>query len=165
MNKTKLIGIGIFVGISGFVLSLYLYVKRQTELLKKFQYKILDFKINTATLNLVKGNLDVLFISISDIEVVVYTFLLDFYFNGEKVGYIEEQSSFIIPANGSATIPLNFTLNPQSIFGNVTDILAYSLRQKDASIRVEGYAKLKSGIVKANLPIIYETTIKEILTD
>lgn len=165
MNKAKLIGVGIFVGVGGFLFSLYLYGKKQVDLLKKFQYKILNFKIDTANLNLVKGKINVLFTSISDVEVVVDTFLLDFYFNGQKVGYLEEQSSFIIPSNGSATIPLNFTLNPQLIFGNITDIIAYTLRKKDALIRVEGYAKIRSGIIKADLPIIYETTIKEILED
>jgi hypothetical protein len=58
-----------------------------------------------------------------------------------------------------------YTLNPQLIFGNVTDILAYTLRQKDAAISVRGYATLKSGFVKATLPLTYDTTIKEILRD
>jgi hypothetical protein len=107
----------------------------------------------------------VLFGSQSDVEVVVQSFILDFYFNGKKVGYLEDTTEFVIPAKGYTTIPFKYTLNPQLIFSNAVDIVSYALRQKDASISVRGYAKLKSGFVKVALPISYDTTIKQILSD
>jgi hypothetical protein len=164
MNK-KLIGGTILVGVGLFVYSLYSYAKRQASLLEQFTYKISGLKIDTINLQTIKGSISVLFSSLSDVEVIVEKFYLDFYFNGERLGYLEDETAFVIPARGTTNIPFMYTLNPQLIFGNVTDILAYTLRQKDAAISVRGYATLKSGFVKATLPLTYDTTIKEILRD
>lgn len=165
MNRKALIGGTILAGVGLFVYSMYSYAKKQADLLKQFTYKISGFKIETLNLQTVKGTISVLFTSISDVEVVVEKFYLDFYFNGERVGYLEDATAFVIPAHGTTNIPFKFTLNPQLVFGNVADILAYTLRQKDAAISVRGFATLKSGFVKATPPITYDTTIKEILSD
>ncbi len=162
--KKGVIGVAIFAGVGLFVYSLYAYVKKQKSLLEQFTYKITDFSIDQFSLQAIKGQIKVLFVSLSDIEVTVEEFMLDFYFNGERVGYLEDVTAFIIPARGRTEIPFEFSLNPQLIFPNITDIVAYSLKSKDASIAVQGYATLKSGFVKATLPINYSTTIKEILS-
>jgi hypothetical protein len=49
------------------------------------------------------------------------------------------------------------------VFGNISDIISYTFNQKDAAISIRGYARLKSGFIKATLPIEYNTTIKEIM--
>lgn len=162
--KKSILGLTIFAGVGLFAYSLYAYVKRQKNLLEQFTYKITDFSLDTFNLQMIKGKIKVLFVSLSDIEVTVQEFYLDFYFNGERVGYLEDVTAFIIPARGRTEIPFEYSLNPQLIFPNITDILAYTLKSKDASIAVKGYATLKSGFVKATLPINYSTTIKEILS-
>ena len=163
MKKASVIGLVVVLGAGAFAYGLYEYVRRQKALLEQFTYKITNLKLDTFNLQLIKGQIFVLFSSISDIEVTVKEFYLDFYFNGEKVGYLEDVTEFIIPARGTTEIPFEFTLNPQFIFRNIGDIVSYTMSQKDASISVQGYATLKSGFVKATLPIKYDTTIKEIL--
>lgn len=163
MKKASVIGLIVVFGAGAFAYGLYEYAKRQKALLEQFTYKITNLKLDTFNLQLIKGQIFVLFSSISDIEVTVKEFYLDFYFNGEKVGYLEDVTEFIIPARGTTEIPFEFTLNPQFIFRNIGDIVSYTMSQKDASISVQGYATLKSGFVKATLPIKYDTTIKEIL--
>lgn len=165
MTKGKVIGIAILSGVALFGFALYNYARRQAMLLENYTYKIVDFNLSTFDLKKIKGTISVMFGSQADIEVVVEQFYLDFYFNGKKVGYIEDTTPFVIPAKGSTVIPFNFTLNPQLVIGNAVDIVSYGLRQKDAAISVRGYGKLKSGFVKATLPISYDTTIKEILAD
>lgn len=163
MKRSTVIGLAIFGGVAAFGFALYTYAKKQASLLQNYQYKIQDFTIDTFDLKKIKGKISVFFASESDIEVVVQQFYLDFYFNGKKVGYLEDTTEFVIPAKGSTVIPFNYTLNPQLVFTNVGDIVAYTFRQKDASISVQGYVKLKSGFVRATLPILYNTTVKEIL--
>jgi hypothetical protein len=164
MKTRNIVGLSILGGVGVFAYALYAYVKKQATLLESYDYKILDFKIGTFDLQAVKGEISILFTSNSDVEVLIQEFYLDFYFNSEKVGYLEDATSFVIPARGSAIIPLKYTLNPQLVLGNVTDIISYSFNQKDAAISVRGYARLKSGFIKATLPIEYNTTIKEIMS-
>ena len=165
MKKSTIVGLSILGGVSVFGYALYAYAKKQAMLLENYVYKIVDFKMDTFDAQKIKGTISVWFGSKSDIEVVIDKFILDFYFNGKKVGYIEDTTPFVIPANGFTTIPFQYTLNPQLVFSNAVDIIAYALRQKDAAISVRGYAKVKSGFVSATLPISYDTTIKEILAD
>jgi hypothetical protein len=162
--KKAVVSVLVLGGVAGFGYALYTYAKRQASLLQDYTYRIVDFKIDTFELQKIKGSISVLFSSKSDVEVVVQNFILDFEFNGKKVGYLEDNTEFVIPAKGSTTIPFNFTLNPQLIFSNAVEIVSYALRQKDASISVKGFAKIKSGFISATLPISYNTTIKEILS-
>lgn len=164
MKKSSAIGFLVVSGVAVIGYALYAYAKRQASLLQDYTYKIVDFTLDDLDLQKVKGKISVLFSSKSDVEVVVQNFILDFYFNGKKVGYIEDSSEFVIPAKGMTTIPFNYTLNPQLIFSNAVDIVSYALREKDASVSVRGYAKLKSGFIGATLPISYDTTIKQILS-
>ena len=149
------------VGLAGF--ALYSYVMKQKNLLEQFTYKITKFKISTINMQLIKGDIGVQFTSISDVEIIINEFYLDFYFNGKRVGYLQDESPFVIPARGTIEIPFAYTLNPKLIIGNSADILAYTLKQKDAAISVQGKVSIKSGFVKAVLPVRYDTTIQEIL--
>jgi LEA14-like dessication related protein len=163
MKTRNIVGLSILGGVGVFAYALYAYAKKQASMLENYDYKIVDFKIDTLDLQSVKGEISILFSSKSDVEVVIEEFYLDFYFNGEKVGYLEDATPFVLPAQGSTIIPLKYTLNPQLVFGNISDIISYTFNQKDAGISIRGYARLKSGFIKATLPIEYNTTIKEIM--
>ena len=161
--KKYLVGTAILGGIGLFAYSIYRYVKVQSDLLKNFQWKILDFGMKNFDYQTIKGTLKMLFTSTSDIEVVIKEFYVDFFFNGMKVGYIQDMSEFVIPANGSTTIPFEYTLNPQLVLTNIADIVGYVTKEKDASIKVIGYATVKSGFIKVTLPIEYDTMVSELL--
>lgn len=165
MRKGTIVGLSILSGVAVFGFALYYYAKRQIALLENYKYRIVNFKIDTFDKTKIKGSISVFFGSESDIEVVIEQFYLDFYFNEQKVGYLEDTTPFVIPAKGSTIISFNYTLNPQLVLGNAADIISYAFRQKDAAISIRGFAKLKSGFVKATLPISYDTTIKELLAD
>lgn len=163
--KKWIIGSAIVGGVGLFIYSIYNYVVKQADLLKQFEYKIIGIKFKEFTLQLIKGTLSIRFESLSDVEITVNEFYLDFYFNEENVGYLTDTRKFILPAKAFTTIDFDFTLNPQFIFKNAIDIIAYAAKQKDASIRVEGYVSLKSGFISTTVPVTYATTIKEILSN
>ena len=164
MNKKNIILASIIGGVGLFAYSIYRYIKVQTALLEQFTYKITNFTIDKIDTSVIKGNISILFTSSADIEVTIKEFYLDFYFNGKRVGYLQDLTEFIIPAKGSSNIPFEYTINPSLIFTNVVDIVEYSLKQKNASLEVIGYATLKSGFIKVTLPIQYATTVKELLS-
>lgn len=166
-DKTRkiLITSSIIAGIGLFAYSFYYYFKKQIELAKKFEFKILSFNFENFDTQLIKGKLNVLFQSVSDLEIVVKEFAVDFYFNGVKVGYLEDVTEFIVPANSNSIIPLEFVLNPQLIIRDISDIVLYSTKKKDANIDIVGYATIKSGFINLTLPIEYSSTLKEMLKD
>lgn len=162
-NKGYLIGGLIILGTAVFGISLYTYFSNQTKLLKDFKYKILDFGIKDFTLQTIKGTLTIQFISTSEIELVVKEFFVDFFFNGARVGYVSSTQEMLIPAKSSSVFSFEYTLNPQLVFTNFTDILAYTTRQKDGVFEMKGKAIVKSGFITLPLPIEYKTTISELL--
>jgi hypothetical protein len=163
--KKTLIGVGILGGLGTFVYAFYAYANRQAKLLEDFTWKLMGVNFDSYSLQAVKGKVEILFTSKSDVEVQIQKFVMTFYFNGAEVGYIEDTTPFIIPARGTAPINFSFTLNPQLIFGNVTNIINYALQKEDASVSLRGFASIKSGFVSATLPITYDSTIKCILYD
>jgi LEA14-like dessication related protein len=163
MNKKILIGSIITLGVGIFGYALYKYIKRQTELLQDFVWEFASFKFTSVQKDLIKGNMSINFTNKSNVEIKVSEALLDFYFNGVNIGYFQDTNEFIIPANNTTNIPFEFTLNPQMVITNFTDLVLYSTRQKDASIHIEGIIKFKSGFIKGSFPITYDTTLKELL--
>jgi hypothetical protein len=132
--KKTLIGVGILGGLGTFVYAFYAYANRQAKLLEDFTWKLMGVNFDSYSLQAVKGKVEILFTSKSDVEVQIQKFVMTFYFNGAEVGYIEDTTPFIIPARGTAPINFSFTLNPQLVFGNVTNIINYALQKEDASV-------------------------------
>lgn len=140
--------------------SVYAYFKKQADLLMDFDWKILDIGFDTVNLNLVKGKVKFRFFNKADIQIVVTSFYMNMFVNGEKVGYIEDSGEFVIPAKGYNDITFSYTLNPQFILKNVTNIIAYATKKKDATITLQGDVKLRSGFVRASVPINCDCSMK-----
>ena len=166
MNKKVVVGSAILGGIAIIGFGIYKYFTKQVDLLKQFQWKIINFKINTLDLNLIKGTITFRFTSISDIEFIINKFYMDFFFNGKMIGYIEdsvlENKANIIPANGYSDITFDFTLNPQLVLTNITDIIAFATAKKDALIGLVGFVDVKSGFLSATVPINCTCTVKDL---
>jgi hypothetical protein len=163
--KRTLVGVGILGGLGAFVYAFYAYAKKQAALLDNFSWKMQGVSFDSYDLQSVKGKVEILFTSQSDVEVQIQKFIMNFYFNGQQVGYVEDATAFIIPARGTAPISFAFTLNPQLVFGNITDIISYAVQKNDAAISLRGFASIKSGFVSATLPITYDSTLNCILYD
>lgn len=161
--KKILLSTAVLGGVSLFAYSIYRYIKIQTQLLKDFSYKIIDFGVEQTTPQKVKGTLKVLFTSNSDIEITVQDFIVDFFVDGKKIGYIEDKGAFLVPARSSSEIGFAYTLNPQLVITNITDLISGVLQKNDVSFEIKGFATLKSGFIKVPLPIEYQTTLKEFL--
>jgi LEA14-like dessication related protein len=151
--KKGLTALAIVGGISLFGYAIYRYFTKQIDLLQQFTWKVVDFTFDTADLKVIKGIIKFRFSSISDIELTISKFYLDVYVNGDRIGYVEDAQTFIIPARGYTDIPLAYTVNPQFILKNVVDIILTSTKLNDAIIGFDGYAQVKSGFISATVPI------------
>ncbi len=162
----KLAVIGILGGLGLFGYALYNYFQKQIELVKEFQWSIVSFNITQLTADLIKGTLTVRFQNTSAIEITITQFYLDLYFNEHKVGYIQDVMPFVIPANGYNDIPFEFDLDPQFIITNISDIVLYATKQKDALIGLAGYINVNSGgFIKATVPVKCNCSIANLSCD
>jgi LEA14-like dessication related protein len=162
-NRKVLIGSVITLGVGIFGYAIYKYFKKQTELLKDFAWQIASFRFTSVDLNLLKGVMSINFTNKSDVEIKITEAYMDFYFDGVNIGYFQDVQEFVIPAHDTTNIPFEFTLNPQIVIGNFTNLILYTTRQKDAAITVKGFVKVKSGFIKGTFPITYDTTLKQLL--
>jgi LEA14-like dessication related protein len=159
MKKALLILGGL--GLLGF--GVYKYFKTQASLLKDFTWKIVGFKIRKITLSELSLDVTFLFTSKADIEATISKLYLDLFLEDTNVGFLTEEKSFLIPAHGSANIPLFISINPQYVLKNLINVSLGIAKSKDISFRLKGYANIKSGFISTTLPIDYKTTIKEYL--
>lgn len=160
--KKVLVGVFSIGGIGLVAYGLYSYFKKQATLLKDFKWKIQSFNLDTISLQLIKGSVTIRFSSISDLEFLVTEFILKVYINGQEAGYVNDITQSLIPAQGYSDIPIAFTLDPQYLISDVSDILAYSMKQKDAIITLNGYVSVKSGFVSATIPIKCDCSIQKL---
>lgn len=151
-------------GLSVLGFGIYKYFKTQADLLLQFTWDFKGFKIKKFSLSEIALDLSIVFRSKANIEAKITKLYLDAFLNGKNVGYVSEEQSFIIPAKGSATIPLFISLNPKSVINNVIDLSLGVAKNKDVKLTLSGYAKVESGFFKTTLPIKYETSVKEYLS-
>ena len=163
MTKTKWLLLFGSVGVLGF--GLYRYFKTQASILKNFTWTIVGLKILNISLTELSFDVTFLFTSKADLEAKINKLYLDILLEGQNVGYITETKEFIIPANGSSKIPIHISINPQSIFKNIVNLLLITSKQKDVKFAFDGYANIKSGFISTTLPIKYENTLKQYLQE
>jgi LEA14-like dessication related protein len=141
--------------------ALYMYFKKQANLLLQYKVDIVGVKFGKVTANSVDMVISVKFTSIADLEARVNKMYLDVAVEGANVGYVTNDKTFIIPAKGFSYIDLNITFNPKLILGNVVDIVIGVKKNKDINVDLNGFANVSSGILSTTIPIKYHTTIKE----
>lgn len=166
--KKGLIVAGILGGIGAIGFALYSFYKKQFDLIKQFKYKIVGVDIQELSETLISGVIKFEFCSISDIEIVIKSFYMDFYTASVRVGYIEDTSiaeGSVIPANGCNVLEFRFALNPRLIIGNVTDIIMLVTKEKKIDVVLDGQVKLESGFVKATIPLKFNCALPDMKCD
>lgn len=150
------------LGLLGF--GVYKYFKTQVATLSNFTWKVTKFKIIKLSLSELSIDVNFLIRSDADLEAKVNKLYLDLYLQGKNVGFISEENGFVIPARGSADIPLHISISPQAILRNIIDVTLGSVKSKDVMFKLNGFANIKSGFISTTLPITYETSIKQYLS-
>lgn len=159
MKKLYLIAGGVFLLAGG----VYIYLRRQANILKDFSWKIKGFKVRSFSFSNLSLQVTFLFTSKADVEATIKKMYFDIYVQGKNVGFIKEEKQFIIPANGSSEVPLYISVNPQAVFKNIIDVTLLSAQSKDVMFTLDGYVNVKSGFISTTIPVKYETSIKQYL--
>jgi LEA14-like dessication related protein len=159
MRKALLIFGGL--GLLGY--GLYRYFMTQAQKLEDFTWKIANVKIIKFNLTELTLTVTFLFTSKAELEAKINRLYLDLYLDGKNVGYISDEKGFIIPANGTSSVPLNISVNPKDVLKNILGFTLGAVKNKDVRLAFKGFANIKSGFISTTLPIEYDMSVKEYL--
>lgn len=162
-KNTKLVLALSGMGLIGY--AFWRYITIQKDLLSKFTYSLLNIKFSHISMDDITANIVVRFNSIADVEVKVKKFYVDFYLNNIYVGNFEDNGEFTIIANGYADIPVTLKFNPQLIFTNIVDLSLVAININDVAISARGYADVSSSFISATIPISYDSSVKQLLSE
>ena len=151
----------IVLGIAGAATGIFLYYKKQVELLQQFTYKIIGIAFPKIGLQESICRLTIRIFSDSAIQAEVSDMNLDVYIEGVLVGNIRETKPIIVPSKGYSDIGLSVAFSPLEIGRNAIDLITDFATKRDALIDVKGFMKVKSGFIKTSVPFEYQTTFKE----
>lgn len=162
MNKT-LKTILIISGVGAIAYLGYRYFQKQIGLLENYDYKIIGFKIKNLSKSNLVFDIKTRFFNKSKIEATIEKIFVKIIIEGSDVGYITENKSFLIPAQGSSDIDLQIAINPQDIAKNILGIVFGGVKKKDINFTMDGYANIRSGFVRTTLPIKYSDVVSSYL--
>lgn len=144
-------------GILVFAVGRYFYL--QKKLLDQNDFKFKTFRINKVNKNIIDLNIVLELINNSDINAVCEAFYLEVFLDTEKIGVIQREEEFVYPAKSSIEVDLSSVFQTGYIISNAVDIIFNLIDKKEIKLRIEGYAKIKSGFISATIPINNEKVI------
>lgn len=149
----------------------YYYYTGQIKALKELDFKIVGYKLITATIDKSEIQLTIRLINKSAFEVKVEDFFVDVYLDNKKISTLIPVEPFLVPSKDFKTGQSSYsdakiivTFSPRLVGLDALGFITNYLNKKDMDIRVVGSAKLKSSFVNLTVPIEYDTTLKEIIS-
>lgn len=158
----KIIIIGSIIAIIGG--GLYFFYKKQVKELTALKYSFLKVSIGSLGTMNTELHITLMVTSSSTLEAEITDLNLDVFIGGKKVGAVSELKPIILPAKGSSVVDLKVSINPMQAGMDLVNVAASYFKEKNTSIKINGYGKVKSAFIKTSVPFIYETTLKEIIS-
>lgn len=141
----------------------YFYYKDQIDLLRESEVQPVEITADKIDLDDTRLQIKSKVTSDSALQAQITGIDVDIYINNIKVGKVEENGSFILPAKGFTYVPIKFAFSPRQIFLDLKDILSLAAKTKNATIDVRGKINAKIGILPVPIPVYYSTTVKDLL--
>lgn len=141
--------------------ALYLQYKK----LMNYTIKVKGIKLNTITPQVINFDLFINFTNNSDIKFVISDQVYKVYINGQYVTTLVNGTDVYVGAKSTSLIPVNVKFNPTDVMRllgqNALIILA---SPQKINIKVDIKLKVSLYGIKFNIPYVYESTLKEIMT-
>jgi LEA14-like dessication related protein len=149
------------IGISAY--ALFTYYKKQVELVKNIDYKLVGLRIGQITKDIVSLDLTAEITNSSNLSATIKSMYLEVFFNGVLVGTVTDIEDLVVQPTGKSSISFQLKFSPSTIAGNVLHIITAGVGSKDVSIEYKGYVKVKSDFIAITVPYEYRTTLKSLI--
>lgn len=137
------------------------FYKKQLDLLQQYETEIMGIKIVKLSLDTSIINIKVRLHSQSTLQAEITELNLDFYMNGVFMAKIKDVRPVIIPAKGYSDIEVAVEFSPNALGKDAVALVSNLIKFQDADIRINGFGKVRSAFIKINVPITYDTTLKQ----
>ena len=166
MKKT-IIGISLLVGITGLIVGLYLFYKKQMALIMGYCYKIANVNFNSIGVNNIDMDITMRFRNNSDFIIDVTGYSLDVSVNNNYVATVQSNYKQTIANKSVSNLTFNAKFNPAQFFGSA-DLLGLVVSattdQENFIIEVKGSLSAQVNFINvSNIPIDIKTSLYSIL--
>ncbi len=155
IEKKHIVAAGI-AGVSITAAAAYLQYKKLMNYCIGFK----SIKSNTLSMNKVDVNVFLNFKNNSNVKIEIVSQEYQVYFNDKPIIKASNYATQTIQKESKSVIGVNVQFNPSAI-GNVLNTV---LSQSRVALKIEMKLKVKLWFFTVNIPYVYETTLKEILT-
>lgn len=155
----------IFGGIAVAGIALFVYLKKQYDLLYNACYTIAGGVIHSLGLDKVKLTLFFKIVNESDINVEILNMDFNIYVNNMFVTKILKKEPQLLKSNTDTIIKLDVEFNPADLLrAGISSIEPILYDKEKLVITTKGTLSVKSGIIKLNkFPFSVDVTLKELL--
>ena len=155
----KLTPLFVISGIAVIGYALYRYYLKQIDFIKDITYQVTGVNILSADASRVSLEILARIYNASNVAAVVEQMFLEVYFNGVKVGEVNEIKDIPIEPMQSSNISFVFNFNPRLLGQNILNLLTLTIAAKDIILDVRGYVKVRSGVLKSTIPFEYKNNL------
>lgn len=159
----KLTPIFVFSGIAVIGYALYRYYLKQVDFIKDITYQVTGINVLSADVNRVSLEILTRIYNASNVEATLEQMFLEVFFNGVKVGEVNESRDILIEPLKSSNISFVFNFNPRLLGQNILNLITLTIAAKDIILDVRGFVKVRSGIVKTTIPFEYKNNLYSLI--
>lgn len=159
----KLTPIFVFSGLAVIGYALYRYYLKQIDFIKDITYQVSGLNILSADANRVSLEILTRIYNASNVDATLEQMFLEVYFNGVKVGEVNEIKDIPIEPLKSSNISFVFNFNPTLLGRNILNLITLTVAAKDIILDIRGYVKVRSGFVKSTIPFEYKNNLYSLI--
>jgi LEA14-like dessication related protein len=166
MSLKVLNKVGLFIGVSGVIAGLYLHYKQQIYYATQYCYKIAKIVPQSFSSSSIKFELILKILNRSLFNMVIKSYNLDIYIDGNYITNIRDSRENVIAANGVSLISSNIDIKPSNILVSsvILDLATkYLMDKKTIMINVKGHLSVKSSFITKTLPIQYSDNLYNLI--
>ena len=146
--KTNKIILG---GLLGILTLVGLYIYKQSKLLSSLCYDFVSIDFKGSENSNSKLGLNFKFLNYSDVSVEITKYNINAYINGNFVGKLVDEKSFIIPPKGFSNIEFIAETNTSSAFSQVINsFLTQLIDKSESKFKIKGVASVRMGLIEIN---------------
>jgi LEA14-like dessication related protein len=156
---------GIIAGLSGIAFGVYTLYKRQIYLAMQYCYKLYKINLTSFTKDLIQMEIQVKILNRSSFQLTIKSYSFDISINNNLIAKIKSDQDTIINPVSSNLLKVNVNVKPGDVLKGqfLLDLIKYYLLDKSKIIiKVKGTLIAQVNFLIAQLPIDYQSNLKEL---
>lgn len=152
----------IWIGVAALIAGIGIWAYNQYQRVMDYCLKFKGVKVHTIGMDGTVFDLILSFINKSDIRINIISQSYKVYLNGRLVSEVASNKNQSIEPNATSDIGVNVKFSPRSVL-NAVNINEFLLGKQNINLKVDMNIRAGVGVITANIPYVYETSLKELM--